>query len=122
MALTNDAGKKKAVGLARNLFAEAPLESAETTETKTVAEMIAPIKKIETAMNPPAGASAKNEESTAKSQSGRTRKLSFLATSEMEARFKKARLRGGFETIEDAYNEALKLFCEGVEKGSISNF
>jgi hypothetical protein len=122
MALTNDAGKKKAVGLARNLFAETPMESNPSTETKTVAEMIAPMKTLETAINPPAGASSRNIESTAKSQSGRTRKLSFLATSEMEARFKKARLRGGFETIEDAYNEALRLFCEGVEKGSISNF
>jgi hypothetical protein len=110
MALTNDAGKKKAVGLARNLFAETPMESNPSTETKTVAEMIAPMKTLETAINPPAGASSRNIESTAKSQSGRTRKLSFLATSEMEARFKKARLRGGFETIEDAYNEALRLF------------
>lgn len=132
MALDQNAGKKRAVGIARNL-----LMSDENPERR-VSEILAPMmeQKIETkaqVMSAPApqvqapsaqptSAVKAGETRFVKEQSGRTRKLSFLATPEIEARFKKARLKAGFNTIEDAYNEAIKRFCDQVDRGEINNF
>jgi hypothetical protein len=52
----------------------------------------------------------------------RTQKVSFLADPVVHERFKKLRLKAGFETLEDAYNEAIKLFCDAVESGKIDRF
>jgi hypothetical protein len=129
MALDQNAGKKRAVGIARNLLL------GDENPNKTVSEALAPVveakaqpiqlsQEVASAQSVPveSGAKRAGEIRFAKPQSGRTRKLSFLTTPELEAKFKKARLRAGFETIEDAYNEAIQRFCEQVDKGEISNF
>jgi hypothetical protein len=67
----------------------------------------------------PQGAYAPKEIAT---QSGRNRKISFLTDRELEERFRKCRLRAGFDTLEDAYNEAIKRFCDQVDRGEIDNF
>ncbi len=132
MALDQNAGKKKAVGLARNLYptsaVEAPMEIAApiTSASMTVSEAL----ELKTA--PLAASSASLSKSTpqfaeanyaitAKSQN-RIRKVSFMIDPALEKRFRTARLKAGFEKLEDAYNEALKKFCELSEKGKIDNF
>jgi hypothetical protein len=52
----------------------------------------------------------------------RHRKVSFFCSKELEERFKKARLKGGFDKLEDAYNRALEHFIKAVEKGEIDEF
>jgi hypothetical protein len=52
----------------------------------------------------------------------RTKKISFLADPRLEERFRKARLRAGFDKLEDAYNEAIKTFCDLVDAGKIDRF
>ena len=48
----------------------------------------------------------------------RTKKISFLADPRLEERFRKARLRAGFDKLEDAYNEAIKTFREAAPTGA----
>jgi hypothetical protein len=103
MALDHNAGQKRAVGLARNLFA-----SNAATPTPEPVSTPAPTynHKVEASV----GAQP------------RTKKISFLADPRLEERFRKARLKAGFDKLEDAYNEAIKTFCDLVDAGKIDRF
>ena len=131
MALDQNAGKKKAVGIARNLFpsspsnvieianaavaaAEMPTPIMATPEKTTVAQAL-----VNSPQKPAAGATAF---ATTARNLNRITKVSFMIDPELEKRFRKARLQSGFEKLEDAYCEAIKRFCEGSEKGQIDNF
>lgn len=126
MALDQNAGKKRTVSLARNL---APLiestedksitvsEALKSVETPVVKETITTI--IPTIATAPIATSVAVK--TNATIHNRTRKISFLADPVLEARFKKARLKAGFEKLEDAYNQAMITFCELAEQGKLVN-
>ncbi len=121
MALDQNAGQKRTVSLMRNLTAP--------TSPEPSAAPIAP-SIPQTPIAPPASKPAietKNSPGNSPTlaqapYANRTKKISFLADPKLEERFKKARLRAGFEKLEDAYNEAVIVFCEQVEKGMIDRF
>jgi hypothetical protein len=111
MALDHNAGQKRSVGLARNLFASTHVSQAvetQPTQNPSVKNETVPTynHKVETSVNTPA----------------RTKKISFLADPRLEERFRKARLKAGFDKLEDAYNEAIKTFCDLVDAGKIDRF
>jgi hypothetical protein len=111
MALDHNAGQKRSVGLARNLFASTNMP--QVAETQVVS---APAVKTEPA-------STYNHKVEAPvSSPARTKKISFLADPRLEERFRKARLKAGFDKLEDAYNEAIKTFCDLVDAGKIDRF
>ena len=132
MALDQNAGKKKAVGLARNLFPNSPVESASESispsiantpvpTATTVAQAMAVNSSAVSVTRPTLAAGAATFAVTAKNLN-RITKVSFMIDPELEKRFRKARLQSGFEKLEDAYNEAIKRFCDASEKGQIDNF
>ena len=137
MALDQNAGKKKAVGLARNLFPNVAAEAVTPTPTTTIAEALAvtsspvvttpvitatPVISSPIATEKPAPQfTGATYVTTAKNQN-RIKKVSFMIDPALEKRFRVARLKAGFEKLEDAYNEALKKFCELSEQGKIDNF
>ena len=107
MALDHNAGQKRAVGLARNLFASNTPSNTTSVAQEPVATPVATYNhKVETSV----GAQP------------RTKKISFLADPRLEERFRKARLKAGFDKLEDAYNEAIKTFCDLVDVGKIDRF
>lgn len=111
MALDHNAGQKRTVGLARNLFA-----SNNAAPTVDIAPPVtAPVK------TQPVPTYDRKAEQTETSPA-RTKKISFLADPRLEERFRKARLRAGFDKLEDAYNEAIKTFCDLVDAGKIDRF
>ncbi len=111
MALDHNAGQKRSVGLARNLFA-----STDIAQTAPNAPVAGSLPKSE-----PASTSNRKVDLTQGGQA-RTKKISFLADPRLEERFRKARLRAGFDKLEDAYNEAIKTFCDLVDAGKIDRF
>ena len=130
MALDNNAGKRKPVGLARNLYPNLASEStpdvAPTIPTfivqaaavnQTVTQVLASVAPV--TAKPAVGATAF---STTAKNLNRITKVSFMIDPELEKRFRKARLQSGFEKLEDAYNEAVKNFCAASEAGKINNF
>jgi hypothetical protein len=129
MALDLNAGKKRAVGMARNL---APfLESVEDKTTTVPSALNQSIDSPSYARKVEEAAASISITSTATPASpvaaspaarNRIKKVSFFVDPKLEERFKKARLRGGFDKLEDAYAEALKVFCDQVDAGKIDNF
>ncbi len=111
MALDHNAGQKRSVGLARNLFAS-------TEGTPSIASSTAALTPNKTDLAPAYDRKAE----AAPGVQARTKKISFLADPRLEERFRKARLRAGFDKLEDAYNEAIKTFCDLVDAGKIDRF
>jgi hypothetical protein len=115
MALDQNAGQKRTVGLARNLMplaeSPAPLATMATAPIATMPTPSAPERKP--ILSDPIAATEANL---------RTKKISFLTDPKLEERFRKARLRAGFDKLEDAYNEAIKTFCDQVDAGKIDRF
>jgi hypothetical protein len=112
MALDHNAGQKRSVGLSRNLFAQSAAphqESAPSPEPAPVSRDPRPSDRKPALEQP-------------QFQQGRTKKISFLTDPKLEERFRKARLRAGFDKLEDAYNEAIKTFCDLVDAGKIDRF
>ena len=145
MALDNNAGTKRTVSLMRNLTPSVPAESVvqvtaaapEIATVVTAANLDGPSYQRKNEVPSASSATTTHTPSTARAgyaaapsgstkpaaqQSIRTKKVSFLADPKLEERFRKARLRAGFDKLEDAYNEALTVFCEQVEKGLIDRF
>lgn len=122
MALDQNAGKKKAVGLARNLFPtqdnsaiiNSTIESSNFNTASTSTTVSEAIQKSTSAY------SGAQIVSTAKNLN-RIKKVSFMIDPALEKRFRQARLKAGFEKLEDAYNEAMKKFCELVESDNLEN-
>lgn len=125
MALDKNAGQKRTVSALRNFGA-----MEEVTSSSLAAETVKPVIAAPKALEVPAF-TRKAEEPTKTSftpkveaapAKTRHRKVSFFTSQETEERFKKARLRAGFEKLEDAYNRALEHFILAVEKGEIDEF
>ena len=112
MALDHNAGQKRTVGLARNLFASNPV----APPVETTPAVSAPSK------SPSVQTYDRKAIETPQAAPARTKKISFLADPRLEERFRKARLRAGFDKLEDAYNEAIKTFCDLVDAGKIDRF
>lgn len=111
MALDQNAGQKRAVGLARNLFASNTTTNTASTAPEPVAKSVPTYNhKVEAKVEASVGTQP------------RTKKISFLADPKLEERFRKARLKAGFDKLEDAYNEAIKTFCDLVDAGKIDRF
>ena len=111
MALDHNAGQKRTVGLARNLFASTDgAPTVATTQAHPVPAKSEPLSTYDRKAEVTQGTQA------------RTKKISFLADPRLEERFRKARLRAGFDKLEDAYNEAIKTFCDLVDAGKIDRF
>lgn len=118
MALDKFAGQKRSVSFSRNLQKISDTGAADNTQENSLtasssAAVVANNSfQAQTQSNVGIGAtSAQNFQikPTAK-QNGRTKKISFFISPELEARFRSARLQGGFEKLEDAYNAALEAF------------
>ena len=116
MALDPSAGQKRSVSITRNLLPQAPVEMTPiaTPPASAVAATTSTPSTLARHESAPAYERVANKPVAA--QSGRNKKISFLTDSALELRFRKARLKGGFEKLEDAYNEALKVFCEKIER------
>jgi hypothetical protein len=127
MALDHNAGNKRTVSLARNLSPQISTEQVSSINNEAVAKLTEQTPNIQTPSYERRAESVKSNEQAQHTkpiaaQSNRTKKVSFLADPKLEERFRKARLRAGFDKLEDAYNEALTVFCEQVEKGKIDRF
>ena len=122
MALDKTAGQKRSVSAMRNF------RPVEVVSTPVASEVVKPA--VETFKNLEAPTYSRKSEEIAKAPmtieaapaKSRHRKVSFFTSQETEERFKKARLRAGFEKLEDAYNRALEHFILSVEKGEIDEF
>ncbi len=115
MALDQNAGQKRTVGLARNLMplVESPAPVAAVPAAPTAPTPAPTVFERKQSLGTTAIATEANL---------RTKKISFLTDPKLEERFRKARLRAGFDKLEDAYNEAIKTFCDQVDAGKIDRF
>ena len=139
MALDEKAGKRKPVGIVRNLMPALNEAAIDSANTSTVAEKLnietpsytrsAESKAVEIeTFNRGTGAISAKTASAPKSEPvitaknlNRTKKISFLADPALEKEFRQMRLKAGYEKLEDAYSAALKLFCDQVKKGNLQN-
>jgi hypothetical protein len=105
---------KRTVGLARNLTSSV---SAPQQPLSSFTASPEPIQKTQTPVAP-----YDHKVKEVASHPARTKKISFLTEPKLEERFRKARLKAGFDKLEDAYNEAIKTFCDLVDAGKIDRF